>query len=571
MKFNELNIIFDKKQKISFFLYYFLSILIVIFDLIGLGFIYILFDLFINQQESIFFDKFTNIKFLNFENEASFLKDILILFPLIYILKNILFLLFHYIKRRIFEDLKISTFLKMFDIYKNKNLSFHVTNNTQKIYQYIYPDVINTFTFYELLDQFFTIFIFSFFTAIFLLLSAPYSIFLLLIFILILFCYSFYFNKIFYKFGKQSRKFNIKILNNIEYAFGAFKENLIFDKFYNYKSKLLDIFFHQKKIAIKRKIFGLFPKTIIELCIVFLAFLFFIKILDGDIDENLFPKIGILILATIKLAPGFSNLGSQLSSLNFFLKSKNFIINELQKAKKYNLISRKKNVSFKNLKLNNIVFKYEQSKTILRNVNLEINKGDKIKIDGKSGSGKTTLLNIICGFLNPTKGKVIFNGKKINNLHELTSSNFVNYVPQDIFLINDTIKYNITLQDNFKKINNKLLKKCINTACLDDYLRKLHSGLNTQIGSKGQKLSGGLKQRLGIARALYNNAQILIMDESTSFIDKQIEKKIFKNLKINFSKNTIIVVSHYMRNKFSFNKNVILKDGLIKVKKVNIQ
>lgn len=571
MKFNELNIIFDKKQKISFFLYYFLSILIIIFDLLGLGFIYILFDLFINQQESIFFDQYTNIKFLNFENEISLLKDILILFPLIYIIKNILFLLFHYIKRQIFEDLKISTFLKMFDIYKNKNLSFHVTNNTQKIYQYIYPDVINTFTFYELLDQFFTIFIFSFFTAIFLLISAPYSIFLLLIFILILFCYSFYFNKIFYKFGKQSRKFNIKILNNIEYAFGAFKENLIFDKFHNYKSRLLDIFFYQKKIAIKRKIFGLFPKTIIELGIVFLAFLFFIKILNGDIDKNLFPKIGIIILATIKLAPAFSNLGSQLSSLNFFLKSKNFIINELQKTKKYNLISKKKNISFKSLKLNNIVFKYEQSKTILRNVNLEINKGDKIKIDGKSGSGKTTLLNIICGFLNPTKGKVIFNGRKINNLHELISSNFVNYVPQDIFLINATIKYNITFQDNFKKINNKLLKKCINTACLDDYLRKLHSGLNTQIGSKGQKLSGGLKQRLGIARALYNNAQILIMDESTSFIDKQIEKKIFRNLSINFSKNTIIVVSHYMRNKFSFNKNVILKDGLIKVKKVNIQ
>ena len=185
-----------------------------------------------------------------------------------------------------------------------------------------------------------------------------------------------------------------------------------------------------------------------------------------------------------------------------------------------------------------ISFSYpSNSREIIKNLSFKINKGEILGISGDSGIGKTTLAEIILGLQNPSSGKILLNNKKIN----LTKSNFrniISYIPQKTFLFDATIDENITLFEknvDYKKLN--LIKKICNI----NFEKK---GKNSFVGETGNKLSGGQIQRIGIARGLYRNHSILILDEPTSSLDKTNENLIIKNI-LKFKKNnTLIIISH---------------------------
>jgi ABC-type bacteriocin/lantibiotic exporter with double-glycine peptidase domain len=203
------------------------------------------------------------------------------------------------------------------------------------------------------------------------------------------------------------------------------------------------------------------------------------------------------------------------------------------------------------INLINVSFKYQdENKYVFQNINLKINKGDIIKLEGLTGSGKTTLIKLIVGIYKPTSGKILIDG----NL--LTDSNLVfGLVSQNIVLLNDTIRKNIAFGIDEDKINNALIQECINKSSLIDTIENLTEKENTNIGELGYKLSGGQKQRLAIARSLYLNSQILVFDEATSALDSETENKIIYNL---FSKKvltqTVIFITHKKDVPINFNR-----------------
>lgn len=192
----------------------------------------------------------------------------------------------------------------------------------------------------------------------------------------------------------------------------------------------------------------------------------------------------------------------------------------------------------------NIAYKYLNSKEILNDVSFEINRNnDVIGIFGESGSGKTTLVDILIGLLKPNSGFIYLDGKKANISDY---KNIFGYVPQTTFLFDDTIKNNILLTQYNKQsdISEKILHDVLEKTQLLDLVNSLKDKENTYIGENGAKLSGGQKQRIGIARALIHNPKILILDEATSGLDKETEKKIYNDLQIISKKLSIIIVSH---------------------------
>ena len=195
--------------------------------------------------------------------------------------------------------------------------------------------------------------------------------------------------------------------------------------------------------------------------------------------------------------------------------------------------------------------------------NLEINKGEFVGFKGKSGAGKSTLIDLMVGILKPQSGKILADDVNINELNEIWR-NKIGYVPQNVFLIDDTIKKNICLGLDEDEIDPIKLNNAINLSELDDFIKKLPKGLDSEIGENGLQISGGQKQRIGIARALYLNPELIILDESLNAVDLETENKIIKSIKKVAGSKTIILVSH--RQSTLDNCNIIyqLEDKIIK-------
>jgi len=195
--------------------------------------------------------------------------------------------------------------------------------------------------------------------------------------------------------------------------------------------------------------------------------------------------------------------------------------------------------------LKNISYSYDQSNNILKNINLEINKGDHIGIYGETGSGKSTFLDILMGLLPPSKGSIYID--KIN----ISQNNYQNYwtskishVPQTVFLKEGSIAENIAFGEDKLEIDFDLLNKAANVAQLENFIKQSSLGFQSVVGERGIMLSGGQRQRIAIARAIYKSRDILILDEATSALDEDTEKKIIKSILRDYRKLTVIMVTH---------------------------
>jgi ABC-type multidrug transport system fused ATPase/permease subunit len=225
-------------------------------------------------------------------------------------------------------------------------------------------------------------------------------------------------------------------------------------------------------------------------------------------------------------------------------------INAPNKSKKSKLSN------LQNLKFENIYFSYDNEKNIINNLNFNINKNDLIGIKGRSGSGKTTLIHIITGLLYPKKGKVVLN-KKFNYKNKKLNFGLVSQKP---FILNDTLKRNIAFGLEDKKIDEIKVKKLIKLMELNDLSDKSSKVLDYVISENASNISLGQAQRISIARCLYFNPDILILDEPTSSLDKKNENIIFNILKKLKSKKTIILVSHN-QNIYKFCSKIIDLDN----------
>ena len=185
---------------------------------------------------------------------------------------------------------------------------------------------------------------------------------------------------------------------------------------------------------------------------------------------------------------------------------------------------------------------YNLSQEIIK-INFTIEEGSKVAIIGKTGSGKSTLFNLMLGLLEPKHGNIFFKNKSI--YEDLNSwRRQICYISQNIYLLDSSIKNNITFNLFEEEADKDKLERVIDLANLRAKINEMPLGLETTVGSDGIRLSGGERQRIAIARALYRNSSIFFMDEFTSSLDSETENLIIKNLKDNFPNKTMLIISH---------------------------
>jgi ATP-binding cassette, subfamily B, bacterial PglK len=268
---------------------------------------------------------------------------------------------------------------------------------------------------------------------------------------------------------------------------------------------------------------------------------------------DVLPVIGIFSYAFIRLIPVVSSVIKSLQNIKYIMPAIDVIYSEFNQfngEKKYNKSNKEqrylfKKVIFSSIKLNSVVFFFGTKKkvNIINNLTLQIDKGQVIGISGPSGSGKTTLMNIVLGLLKPDEGRVLVNDKDIQE--DLVGwRSLIGYVPQSITLIDASIRSNIALGIEDDAIDNEKIWSVLKEASLFEFVKNLPSQLDTFIGENGIRISGGQRQRLGLARALYHDPEVMVFDEATSALDVETEKRITGEIMKLSGKRTVIIVAH---------------------------
>ena len=266
---------------------------------------------------------------------------------------------------------------------------------------------------------------------------------------------------------------------------------------------------------------------------------------------SLLPLLGLYAAILIKLLPSIIKLLNLSQLITYFkpaLENLNKELTNKDSREKLANIKRERTenkILFNNnIDLNIVYFKYKNSSQyVLKNINLTLNKGTSVGIIGESGSGKSTLIDLVSGLITPTEGKIIIDEKFVLD-NFISWRHNISYLSQNFYLNDDTIKNNIAFGVEDDLISRDKLDKAVEWSGLKDFVNKLDEGLETIVGEKGAKLSGGQAQRIGIARCLYSNPNLLILDEPTSGLDPDNEERIVNTLKRLEGKTTILLITH---------------------------
>ncbi len=307
---------------------------------------------------------------------------------------------------------------------------------------------------------------------------------------------------------------------------------------------------------------NLLPRVWIEIFVIIGICILIYFLTNSNFDKNyVIVYIGLISFALIRIIPSIMRISNSYQQLRYTTASVEKIKNDLNLKKFINKDGKMiKNFS-KSLILSNVSFSYKETdKEILKNINLSIKKNECILIKGESGSGKTTLVNIISGLIKPNKGNFLLDDQEID-FENIKWGGNLGYVAQDTFVLDDEIKANIAFGIEEENINLDKVNEVIDQVQLRSYIDTLNEGIYTTVGERGARISGGQAQRLGIARALYREPNILIFDEATSSLDKENERKIYEILNKMKKSLTIIVISHNPIDTLNFDKRYELKNG----------
>lgn len=368
--------------------------------------------------------------------------------------------------------------------------------------------------------------------------------------------------------GIEKVKSNKKRFKSVVEAFGAIKEiklngiEKVYTKRFNKSSKdfantnsSIQIISHLPKYLLETFVFG------------FLILFIIISINNGlNISETL-PTLTLFAFASLRLAPSAQQIFASMSKIHFANSGLDVILNQFNNDKELKLSVNHKNKLkiLKSVNIKNLSFSYTESKNLaLKNINISIPLGSKIGLVGYTGSGKTTLVDIFLGLLKPGQGDVFVDENKIDLSNIREWQNSIGYVPQQIYLSDQTIAENIAFGLSMDELNLNRVKKVAKIARIDEFISsELEEGYNTKVGERGVRLSGGQKQRIGIARALYNKPSLLILDEATSALDNITEKAVMDSITDEFKNLTMIIIAHRLNTVRMCNCIHLLNNGEI--------
>ena len=529
-----------------------------------------------------YFDKFPSlIPVLDYLGNPSHKELILLgLFGLagIYLIKN-LFLFFQVQCQGTFVySAKREISLNLFRIYLHRGYSFHLQTNSAKLIRNLTSEVLSYCSFFlmpclNLLTE--TLVILSILSLLFWI-EPQGTVFLVFILSSLVFLFVRATNQIVGKWGQKRLESEEQKIKHLQQGFGGIKEILLSGKLeyflrrYNHPN-------HVAGLMIKREyIFQYVPKLVVEVIAIFgLVSMCFYLIFEGKPHQEVTHMLGLMATAGFRMIPSFSRILNNLQSIRYGWASVDALTEEFNRPSCSSISEKnssdqnaqKSAFSFeKEINFSHVSFTYPKSKYfVLDKVTFAIGKGEVVGVVGESGSGKSTLLNLLLGLFNPTSGAILIDGKELNPSNHKDWQKMIGYVPQEIYLLDDTIRRNIAFGLDDEEIHDDRINEVLKMAQLDEFMQESEDGFNLLLGERGARLSGGQKQRIGIARALYNDPPLIVLDEATSALDEKTENEILKMLEPMIGKKTFLMISHQKSSLSLCSKIFRLSEGSIEI------
>ena len=348
--------------------------------------------------------------------------------------------------------------------------------------------------------------------------------------------------------------------------FGSIKEII----FYNNKDKVLEDFDEMNiKMATSEGMnmyLAQIPRFIIDalLLIALVLFAAFYST-QGLSANNFIMTVSVYGVAGLKLLPAFQNIfyfASEIQARSKYLNNIVLLFRDIKVDKVSESLEMRNHFS-QSIQFKNVNFSYgAELKKAIANLSIEIQAGKKIAIIGPSGSGKSTFIDLLLGFIRPLDGELIIDGKSLKEADLINYRKYFSYVPQKLYLLDASLKENIIFGANVTGNSDTMLSYALEASQVNSFLDDLSHGINTSLSESNLSLSGGQKQAVGIARALYNGGEILLLDEATSAMDAKLEESVMGQIiKSNFK--TIIAITHKPSMLKYFDQIYVFNDGVI--------
>ena len=489
---------------------------------------------------------------LNLQSTTQFLIVLAIGLIIVYIVKNIYIIFMYNVQYRFTYNNLRRLSNRMMKCYMDQEYLFHVDHNCAELMRNVGNDTAMFFAAVQAGLQLvtegcvcFALIIYLFFTdkSITIGVAAIFGIF------------GTAFLKVFRKklrsLGDASRKNNLEINKWMLQAFGGIKETKIFERESFFTDKFDEEFKSYSEKQRKYMIYCNMPRPIMEAVLICsLLAVICIKLYWGTELEYFVPVLSAFVVAAIRMLPSFNRISSYISALLYNRSAIDSIYHDLKEIEVMERSDKRKGdfsavIDFSDkISVRDLSFKYPNvDKYVLEKINLEIPKNKSIAFVGASGSGKTTLVDIILGVIQPVEGQVFVDDVDIQ-AHMSSWHDRIGYIPQTIYLLDDTLKNNVAFGIKEDKIDDEKVWAALNDAQLKSFVEDLNEGLDTTVGERGVKLSGGQRQRIGIARALYHNPDILVLDEATSALDSETESAVMDAINGLKGRKTLIIIAH---------------------------
>ena len=347
------------------------------------------------------------------------------------------------------------------------------------------------------------------------------------------------------RWSESENHLKAQLIQQMQQGFGGIRDVKMLRREKYFIEKYSEFLLEGSIVSRRFSVAAATPKFGFELLtVVCLALLVSVMAFLGNGLDGVLPVLGLFGAASFRILPSINLVIGNFQSINKSRPTLNSLSNDLaMDVEPENEIEEITN-KFLNLEIRNLSFSYVGTQNVaLSGVSLVLERGEAVGLVGQSGSGKSTLVDVLLGFLTPQDGSVLVNGLKIETSLQWWRSR-VGYVPQSIFLTDDTLRRNVAFGLPEGEIDENAVRAALRSAQLEEFVSSLSEGENTMVGERGVRLSGGQRQRIGIARALYNNPEVLVLDEATSSLDTETEHGVMQAVQALQGDKTVIIVAH---------------------------
>lgn len=573
--FAKLKMIFPRKERRYFVVLFFLILIGTAFDFLGVSLILPLVNLLVSPaqlEERSWYRLLT--RFLPIQDPNTLLLVLVLVILAVYIVKNLYAIYMSVVQGVFLARNRINTSAKLLDCYLRKPYTFHLQHNSAELIRSINSDVGSAYEIVSSIISLITNGLVSLMLVGYLLLVDPWmtaaivaglALYSVLYFLIV--------RRKLKAAGEESREITVRMIKAIVQAVGGVKEVKLMgrERFFvdSYADNGQDFVRIRRRMAILSSV----PRHLVEiLCIGGILGLVAFKIALRQDLSAVVGSLSAFAVAAIKLMPSANSINSTINGISYRIPALNAvceIIDDNWGADIGRAALDTRNREGKQEKLRadiqveQLSFTYpERDEPVLRDVNLTVRAGTSVGIVGVTGAGKTTLVDVILGLLEPQQGRILYGGRDIRENYADWQAR-IGYIPQNIYLTDDTIRANVALGVYADKIDDEKVWKALDDAQLGDFVRSLKDGLDARIGEMGARISGGQRQRIGIARALYYDPDVLFLDEATAALDTATEKAVMAAVNALSREKTCIIIAHRLSTIENCDEIYEVRDGRV--------